>query len=60
MFFQAISIAKFAVLCFQPQNMQTKSDRAIEFSWITLVLIPKEGDFTTNAAIYGNEMKYLN
>ena len=39
---------------------QTKNDRAIEFSWIGLGLILQEGEFTTNVAIYDNEMKYLN
>ena len=36
------------------------SDKAIEFSWIGLGLILKEGEFTTNVASYDNEMKYLN
>lgn len=58
--FRQSPFEKFAVSCFQSQNFQTKSDRAIEFSWIGLVLILKKGEFTTNVAIYDNEMKYLN
>ena len=59
MFFQASSIAKLEVPAFSHKMPQTKNDRAIEFSWIGLGLILEEGEFSTNVAIYDNEMKYL-